>query len=76
MTCSFFLNCDYNFKVKPTLKKYITFPISGIPTFLMQTVGLSLLIEFININEKVAGFAASLIAIPFSFLIMKIIMKK
>ena len=76
MTCSFFLNCNYNFKVKPTLKRYIMFPLSGIPSLLMQTAGLSLFIELLSIDEKIAGFVASLVAIPFSFLIMRMIFKK
>lgn len=76
MTCSFFLNCNYNFKVKPTIKRYIMFPLSGIPSLLMQTVGLSLFVELLSIDEKIAGFVASLVAIPFSFLIMKMVFKK
>lgn len=76
MSVSFILNCKYNFKIKPTIKKYIMFPLSGIPTFFMQTVGLTFFVEVLNISEKIAGFTASLIAIPFSFIIMKLILKK
>lgn len=76
MTISFFLNCKYNYKVKPSLKKYIAFPISGIPTFFMQTVGLSLIVEIFLIPEKYAGLLSSIIAIPFSYIIMNIILKK
>ncbi len=76
MTCSFFMNTIFNFKVKPTLKKYFLFPISGIPTFLFQTLGLTFLVEVLNISKSYSGFITSLLAIPFSFIIMKYIIKK
>ena len=76
MTCSFFMNTVYNFKIKPTIKKYLLFPISSIPTFICQTFGLSLLVEVFNIPKTYSGFIASLVAIPFSFIIMKYIIKK
>lgn len=76
MTVSFLLNCKFNYKIKPTIKKYIKFPLSGIPTFLMQTVGLSLFVEFLLVPEKFAGLLSSIIAIPFSYIIMNLILKK
>ena len=76
MTISYLLNCKYNFKVKPTLKKYLLFPTSGIPTFFMQTVGLSLFVEVLAVPEKFAGLLASLVGIPFSYLIMRYVIKK
>ncbi len=76
MTLSFFMNTIYNFKVKPTLKKYLLFPLSGIPTFICQTFGLSFLVEICNIQKTYVGLIASLIAIPISFIVMKYIIKK
>ena len=76
MTCSFFMNTIYNFNINPTLKKYLLFPISSIPTFICQTLGLSLLVEIFKIPKTYSGFIASLVAIPFSFIIMKYIIKK
>ncbi len=76
MTLSFLMNSVYNFKVKPTFKKYIMYPLTSIPTLFCQTFGLSFLVEFLNIQKEIAGFLASLLAIPFSFLIMKLVFKK
>ena len=76
MTISFLLNCKFNYKIKPTIKKYIKFPISGIPTFFMQTIGLSFFVEILLVPENFAGLLASIIAIPFSYILMNLILKK
>ncbi len=76
MTCSYLLNSTFNYNIKPTLKKYLLFPLSGIPTFLCQTLGLTLFVEVFRINESISGFLCSIVAIPFSFIIMKYILKK
>lgn len=76
MTISFFLNCKFNFKVKPTLQKYILFPTSGLPTLFMQTVGLSIFVELLYVPEKFAGLLSSIVAIPFSYIIMTYVFKK
>lgn len=76
MTISFFLNCKYNFKVKPTLKKYCLFPLTGLASFICQTVGLFILVDLVGWNKRICGFIASLIAIPITFILMKFILKK
>ncbi len=75
LTISFFLNCKYNFKVKPTLKKYLMFPLTGLATFICQTGGLFLLVDIIGWPAKICGLIASLIAIPITFIVMKYILK-
>ncbi len=76
MTISFFLNCKYNFKVKPTLKRYIMFPLTGLATFICQTGGLFVLVDLIHLDKRICGFIASLLAIPITFVLMKYILKK
>jgi len=75
MTISFFLNCKYTFKVKPTVKKYIVFPLSGLATFITQTLGLLILVN-VGFPKEFSGLIASLIAIPITFIVMKYILKK
>ena len=70
MTISFFLNCKYTFKVKPTVKKYIVFPLSGLATFITQTLGLLILVN-VGFPKEFSGLIASLIAIPITFIVMK-----
>lgn len=75
MTVSFFLNCKFNFKVKPTLKKYLLFPLTGIASFCSTTGGLIILVDIFNFNEKLCGLISSLIAVPVTFVIMRYILK-
>ncbi|GAA0747789.1 GtrA family protein [Clostridium oceanicum] len=76
-TCiSFFLNCHFTFRTKPTLKKFIVFPISCFPNFIIQSVGVSVLIEFFYIKKEYAAFLASLMAIPVTFFLMRYILKE
>ncbi|MGI6324479.1 MAG: GtrA family protein [Bacilli bacterium] len=75
MTISFVLNSWLTFKVKMTLIKFIKFPISYIPNFISQMLGIVILVEYINTPEKYAAFLASLIAIPLTYLIMQFILK-
>lgn len=75
MTISFFLNCKFNFKVKPTLKKYLLFPLTGIASFCCTTGGLIILVDILNLNEKLCGLISSLIAVPITFIIMKYVLK-
>lgn len=72
---SFFLNCYFTFKVKPTLKKFIIFPISCLPNFVIQSTGITILIEYIKISKTYAAFCASIIAIPITFILMRFLIK-
>lgn len=76
LTISFFLNCKFNFKVKPTIKKYLLFPLTGLATFICQTGGLFILVDLIHLPEEICGLIASLVAIPITFIIMKYILRK
>lgn len=76
MTASYLMNSVYNFKTKLSIKNYLLFPLSGIPNIICQTLGLTILVEVINIKQNIAGFLCSIIAIPFSYIIMKVILKK
>ncbi len=76
MTSSFFLNSKYNFKVKPTIKNYILFPISNIPNFLMQTFGIILLVEKLHIKPIACGIISSFCAVPFTFILISLLLKE
>ncbi len=75
MIISFFLNSKYTFKVKMSWSKFIYFPISYLPNFISQMIGIIILVELLKIKKEYAAFLASLIAIPFTYITMKIILK-
>ncbi len=76
MTSSFFLNSKYNFKVKPTFKNFILFPISNIPTFVFQTTGIILLVEKFHIKTTISGVLSNLCVVPFTFLLISFLLKE
>ena len=75
LTFSFFINCYYNFKVKPTIVKFIKFPTTAIPGFLFQMIGVVVLVTILNCPKEISAFLASLVAIPITFTLMKWILK-
>jgi len=73
---SYILNSTITFKVKMTYQKFIKFPITYIPNIIMQMIGIGLLVELFNVKKELSAFLASIIAIPFTFIVMKYILKE
>ncbi len=59
-----------------TYQKFIKFPITYIPNIIMQMIGIALLVELFNVKKELSAFLASIIAIPFTFIVMKYILKE
>ena len=68
---SFFLNCKFTFKQKPTWKKFIKFPISYIPNFLFQYI-MVFIFTSMHWNSTVAYICAAIIGTPLTFAAMKL----
>lgn len=75
MIISFFLNTYITFREKPTWKKFIKFPLSYIPNFLIQYVCVALFAS-LGLNNTIAYMIAALIGIPVTFMTMKILVYK
>lgn len=75
MIISFFLNTCITFREKPTLKKFIKFPLSYIPNFLIQYICVALFTS-LELNNTAAYMIAAVIGIPVTFLTMKILVYK
>lgn len=74
MVGSFFLNCYFTFRAKPTLRKFLLFPLSTATNFVITTVGLYLLVQFFGLNERIAPLLAASLAIPFTFLATQLVL--
>lgn len=68
---SFFLNCRFTFKQKPTWEKFIKFPISYIPNFIFQ-YGMVFLFTALGWNSTIAYICAAIIGTPLTFAAMKL----
>nr|WP_263314727.1 GtrA family protein [Mammaliicoccus sp. Marseille-Q6498] len=68
---SFYLNCYFVYKVQPTLKKFVQFPITQVVNMGLQTLLLYIFVQWLNISEVLAPFAGLIITIPITFVLSR-----
>lgn len=71
MIGSFYLNCYFTYKVKPTLKKFFQFPITYLVNVSVSSLSLILLVDIFNLNETISPLIAQGLTIPATFVISK-----
>ncbi len=74
MTGSYFLNCSFVFRTRPTLRTFLLFPLSNVTNFCVQTVGLYLLADVAGMNQRWAPLPAAAAAIPVTFIVAQVIL--
>ncbi|HGO3895834.1 TPA: flippase GtxA [Staphylococcus aureus] len=72
---SYYLNCYFVYRVKPTWRKFISFPITQIVNVSLQTVLLYVFVSWLNLLAEIAPFAGLVITIPITFVLSKWILK-
>ncbi len=72
---SYYLNCYFVYRVKPTWRKFISFPITQIVNVSLQTVLLYVFVSWLNLPAEIAPFAGVIITIPITFILSKWILK-
>ncbi|HSI66900.1 MAG TPA: GtrA family protein [Planococcus sp. (in: firmicutes)] len=75
LNVSFFLNCYVTYRIKPTLKKYLYFPLTQVVNMSVSTVLIFIFVEFLSLNSNIAPFAAVLFTIPITFIVSSKILK-
>lgn len=76
LNVSFFLNSYVTYKVKPTLKKYLLFPLTQVVNISVSTALIFIFVEFLKIDSNIAPFAAVLFTVPITFIVSSKIMKQ
>lgn len=76
LNISFFLNSYVTYKVKPTLKKYLLFPLTQVVNISVSTALVFFFVEFLKIDSNIAPFAAVLFTVPITFIVSSKIMKQ
>lgn len=71
MIGSFFMNSLFTYKQKPTLKKFLQFPITYVINITVTTLGTYLFVSVFNWNKDISPLIAALTAIPFTFIVSK-----
>lgn len=64
---SFFVNCWFTFRVKPTLARFLAFPASSLINLAMTSVGAVLLVQWGGVDERYATLIMGIAAIPLTF---------
>jgi len=72
---SYYLNCHFVYKVKPTWRKFIQFPLTQVVNMGMQTLLLYIFVQWLHISSVIAPFAGLIITIPITFVLSKYILK-
>ncbi|MEZ0481802.1 GtrA family protein [Planococcus sp. SSTMD024] len=75
LNISFFLNTYVTYRVKPTLKKYLYFPLTQVVNMSVSTFLIFVFVEFLHINSNIAPFAAVIFTIPVTFIVSGKILK-
>ncbi|PTR24241.1 putative flippase GtrA [Rhodococcus sp. OK519] len=71
MVGSFFLNCYWTFKTRPTWRKFALFPLTNATNYIVTTVGMILLVTFLGVDDRIAPLIAAVAAIPVTFLLSR-----
>lgn len=73
---SYFFNTYFTYKQKPNVKKFLLFPLTYVPNFIIQYFGMIFLVDRMNMNSKLAPVITALVATPITFFVMKYVIKK
>lgn len=73
---SYFLNTYFTYKQKPSVKKFLIFPFTYVPNFIIQYFGMVLLVDKMNMSSKLAPIITAIVATPITFFVMKYVIKK
>ncbi|GKW45663.1 GtrA family protein [Planococcus sp. NCCP-2050] len=75
LNISFFLNCYVTYKIKPTLKKYLYFPLTQVVNISVSTFLVFVFVEWLQLDSNIAPFAAVIFTVPITFVISSKILK-
>ncbi|MGW7412529.1 GtrA family protein [Streptomyces sp. NPDC054863] len=71
MIGSFFLNTRFTYRTRPTWRKFLLFPLTNLTNFVVTSVGVFVLVEWCDLNDRVAPLAAAVAAIPVTFVLSR-----
>ncbi|HGH5478031.1 GtrA family protein [Staphylococcus pseudintermedius] len=72
---SFYLNCYFVYKVRPTLKKFLAFPLTQVVNMGTQTLLIFIFVGLMHFNAALAPFVGLIVTIPITYILSKFILK-
>lgn len=74
MVGSFFLNARFTYRIRPTWRKFLLFPLTNATNFVITTVGVYVIVDVLHAGSRFAPLLASAAAIPVTFVVSRMIM--
>lgn len=74
MVASFFLNVYFTYRTRPTWRKFLLFPLGNLASYVILTGGITLLVEVLHVDTRVAPLIAASIAIPVTFVLTRTVL--
>ena len=68
---SFLLNCRFTYRVRPTWRRFLLFPLSTLANVGMTTFGVVAMVSWLGVDERIAPLIAGILAIPATFLVTR-----
>ncbi|MGQ4515212.1 GtrA family protein [Streptomyces sp. DW26H14] len=76
MIGSFFLNSWFTYRTRPTLRKFLLFPLTNVANFVITTGGVYVLVDLLGMNDTYAPLVAAAAAVPITFVVSRTIMTR
>lgn len=73
---SYFITCYYTFSSKPSIKSFLSFPLTFLPNLLGSTLFTFIFVELNIISQDLASIFIMLCSVPVTFVINKFVFKK
>lgn len=73
---SFFANCFFTYRVRPTWRRFVEFPASTLANLLLTTFGSILLVQWVGVDQRYATLIMGILAIPVTFTITTFILTR
>jgi putative flippase GtrA len=74
MVGSFFLNARFTYRIRPTWRKFLLFPLTNATNFVLTTAGVYVIVDVLHVGSRLAPLLASAAAIPVTFVVSRWIM--
>ncbi|HLR14763.1 MAG TPA: GtrA family protein [Bacillota bacterium] len=75
LVVSFFLNVYFTYKVKPTWKKFLTFPLTQVVNVSTSTLFLLVFVEWFHMSSTIAPLIAVFFTVPITYIVTKKILQ-
>lgn len=67
MLGSYFLNCFFTFRISPSWRTFVLFPLSNLTNFVITTTGMGIAVGTLHVDKRLAPLPVALLAIPVTY---------